>query len=364
MLNANQSRKPRIVIAAGGTGGHIFPAQALARELKQEADLLFVGGQLENNRFFNPTIFPWESIATAPLKNLSSLFVLTKGIGQSYRLLRRFDPNLLIGFGSFHTFPILSAALLRKVPFILFEPNLYPGRVNRLFGRFALWLGSPFLETKTFLKGPFKHVRIPLWHNSLESSNTFSKEKELKALNLHPSCMTLLVFGGSQGALSINDAFLNALKKESFSSIQVIHLAGAKNRILPLQQFYQNHNLPAYVTDFEPHMERIWPLVDLAICRAGAATLSELIHFRVPSLLIPYPYATDDHQKKNALFMEKIGAAQSLENLDLLAPFLKDLLQPPYIKLQEMRTALQGYQKKEPSDKLYTLILRTLKPEF
>jgi UDP-N-acetylglucosamine--N-acetylmuramyl-(pentapeptide) pyrophosphoryl-undecaprenol N-acetylglucosamine transferase len=157
--------KPKILIATGGTGGHIFPAQALAFELQEKNyELLFAGGGLDTNRYFNRTRFPYKQVASSsPFKGnpFRSLYRIWKGLRQSLKIIDQFKPSMVIGFGSFYTFPVLLAARLRKIPIVLFEPNAIPGKVNRLFSKWALFSAVQFSQAGNQMAGKIVEVKMP-----------------------------------------------------------------------------------------------------------------------------------------------------------------------------------------------------------
>ncbi len=152
-------KKKRIILSAGGTGGHLYPAQALARELEEEADLLFVASNLSKNRFFDQT-FPYQDISAGPipfsqpLRALKGLMACTRGFFEALRLLKKFEPSVVVGFGSFHTLPLLAAAKFKNIPIVLHEQNAILGKVNRLFAPSAALtcFTFPFPNKKSNLK--------------------------------------------------------------------------------------------------------------------------------------------------------------------------------------------------------------------
>jgi UDP-N-acetylglucosamine--N-acetylmuramyl-(pentapeptide) pyrophosphoryl-undecaprenol N-acetylglucosamine transferase len=214
----------KVLIATGGTGGHVFPAQELGKELgAQGFEILFAGGKLNTNKYFKRGVFPHAEVASSSLFRGNFLWKIAKGIWQSLKLITDFSPDLVVGFGSFYTFPILLAAKLKKIPFVLFEPNAIPGKVNRFFSRWAVASAVQFSEAGTQMKGNCIEVKMP----TSEKSRT-PPEEARDYFYLAPDRFTFLVFGGSQGAQSINHFFSEAialLGKER-SQFQVIHVAG------------------------------------------------------------------------------------------------------------------------------------------
>lgn len=316
--------KAKVVIAAGGTGGHMFPAQALARDLqKKGVEVLFLGAKLDTNKYFHKTLFPYQTVASAsfssksPLKILRPITSLCRGVFQSLKEIWRFRPDLVIGFGSFHSAPVLIAAFIKRAPFFLFESNAWPGKVNRLFSPFADLSVVQFSETSSFLKGKSCQASVPLWH--MNDSAIPSKEAALAYYGLPLGQPTLLVFGGSQGARSINSAAIDLMKvaADCGRHLQIIHLVGDASSVSEYEEVYKSLSIAYSVKAFEDKMVNAWIAADFAICRAGAATIAELLRFEVPSILIPYPKAAEDHQFLNAKVLTKMGIALCIKESEL-----------------------------------------------
>lgn len=368
-----QSTKHKVLIAAGGTGGHLFPAQALAQELlkkKEQIEILFVGGGLGTNRCFRKEEFSFTEIfaATPYLKNgafLRSLWTIFKGVVQSFKIIAKFHPQVVIGFGSYHAFPLLVAAYFKKIPIILFEPNSAPGKVNRLFSRAAVWSAVQFAQAAKSLKGKIFEVNMPLWEK--EGMSGAGVEESRAYFCLDASKLTFLVFGGSQGAASINRLFSEAVslfgaRQKDF---QVIHFTGKLASAEEVRRTYARLGISACVKEFEDRMHLAWRAASLVICRSGAATLSEQTAFGVPGILIPFPYAADDHQKKNALFMEhQVGGAIHLNESEAtpekLCALMQTLLDPSKNRLGQMREKMRAFKNQQQKQNLSTLVFHFL----
>ena len=324
---------PKIIFAVGGTGGHLFPAQALAEQLlleNKEMELLFAGEGLSKTAYFDKVKFSFCDISsTTPFRGtifqaIKSIGILSKGIRESFKLLSTQKPDLVIGFGSFHAFPLLCAAAIKKIPMILFESNAIPGKVVRLFSKRAQFTALYFSVAKGYLKGKTIEVDIPI-KNTL--SRRFMPKEEAKAwLQLDPHLFTLLVFGGSQGARALNQHILQLLPQCKLP-LQLIHFTGNDETAREVSRLCQTLGVRCYVKKFEPRMDIAWNAADLVLCRSGAMTLSELLHYEVPGILIPYPYASDQHQLKNAQFLEKtVGGAICFEESTLSSEILMDAI--------------------------------------
>jgi UDP-N-acetylglucosamine--N-acetylmuramyl-(pentapeptide) pyrophosphoryl-undecaprenol N-acetylglucosamine transferase len=350
----------KILMAAGGTGGHLFPAQALAEQLLEEdpsIELFFAGARLSTNTYLDRERFRFYDVASAtPFRGsvLKALLTLLKGVKESYALLSKEKPTLVVGFGSFHVFPLLLAAVLKRVPLVLFESNAIPGKVVRLFSKRAKWTGIYFSTAKEYLNGEIVEVEIPS-----SQRLPLSKQQACEELHLDPHLKTLLVFGGSQGAQKINQQLLATLPllKQQGLCFQLIHLTGCSNTASATSALCQELAIPCYSQTFEKRMDLVWAATDFAICRAGAMTLSELLCNEVPSILIPYPTASDQHQLKNARFMQtQVGGATVM----LESEVTPELLCQEVIKLSDLKlkTAIKQFKAEQKKEDFCKLILR------
>ena len=359
--------KKKIVLAAGGTGGHVFPAQALARDLmdlQEEIELLFVGGKLSSNRYFQKEQFPFKEVSCAtPFRSemVRSIFAIGKGVRESMRHLKSFRPDLVIGFGSFYAFPVLTAALLMGIPFILFEPNSIAGKVNRFLSRWALFSAVQFEETKRDLKGNAHLVHLPFWGRE-KGNCTREEARAYYGLDMHRP--TLLVFGGSQGANAINRLFFDlSLPKD----LQLIHITGDESLVEPLNESYRKQSITACVKHFEDQMQFAWRAADLALCRAGAATLGEMVAFNVPGILVPFAQAADDHQSVNAdIFEKKIKGGIHLPEKEMtsskLSSLLSSLFDPQHHRIESMKQAIEQFKSQDQKEEFSKLIINHFKP--
>lgn len=316
----------KVLIATGGTGGHIFPSEALAKELVEEGnEVFFAGGKLSENRFFSKA-FPFEDIPVTP--SLKKLSILYQGLRKSLRLLRTFQPDVVVGFGSYYSLPLLIAAKLLRIPLVLYAADRKPGKVIKLFSPFAKAVGVHFPDTE--LKG--KWVGMPLRFNP----EAVSKEEAYLYYGLDKDKPVCLVFGGSLGAVELNRLAYEALKELPF---QVIHFTGSQPESDKYAALYKN----AVVKPFEKRIDLAWAIADIALTRAGAVSCAELAAFKVPGLLVPYPNASDDHQTRNAEGLQKMGLCDLRQERDLDAGSLKTLLDNLYKTREERRQKAASY---------------------
>lgn len=341
--------RKKVLVCTGGTGGHIFPAVAFAEELGEEFELHFIGGKLSTNLFFNKTAVPFTEIACGRLSKNPLVFFgearkIVKGFYESCKLIKRFQPDLVVGFGSYHTFPALLSAKWSKRPLLLHESNSIPGLVNRLFAPFAEAIAVQFTETAKHLRGQALPTRMPLRKAFREKKVPRHTAKAY--FELDPEKLTLVVFGGSQGADAINRLVSESVRFLP-PNFQVVHFTGGWCE--GFKKKYAELNVPACVKPFETQMEMAWQAADLLIARAGASTIAELIEFEVPSLLIPYPHAADNHQEHNARFLVDRQAAMMSkeseldpEKLALAICDLRDNLSKMQLKIREYKSMMNS----------------------
>jgi UDP-N-acetylglucosamine--N-acetylmuramyl-(pentapeptide) pyrophosphoryl-undecaprenol N-acetylglucosamine transferase len=261
-------KKKKILITAGGTGGHLFPAQGLAQELFESEDppsILFAGGGLKTSPYFDREQFRFHEIEAAPLPGkpysqaIGRLFKIGKGFWQALSLLKDYQPDLVVGFGSYYTVPILLASRFLKIPYLLHEANSIPGKANRLFSQSALCTGLHFPAAAPFLKGPTCEVGMPL--RSGYRLDQIAKEESLKHFGLTAEKPVLLVFGGSQGAQGINACMKKALSLWR-NPFQIIHLTGTQQTADEYSHLYREAKWSACVKAFEKQMQFAWRAAD------------------------------------------------------------------------------------------------------
>jgi len=319
----------KVLIAAGGTAGHLFPAQELG-ELLSDCEVLFAGSGLKTSPYFKKK-HPFFDIVSAPF-GLRFFFLFFCGLCQAIALFRREKPDVVVGFGSYHTVPVLFAAVLFRKKIILYEPNRSLGKVNQLFSPFSKRIAVQFLSGPKFTQVPF----FPWIRKEMPE-----KEAARKEYGLDPKRTTILVFGGSQGA-----KFLNEMIPQVALSAQMIHLTGNEEAAKKSSENYTKAQIPAVVKSFEPNMEKAYAAADFAICRSGAGTMAELISHQLPSLLIPYPYAYG-HQELNARYLENLGGAKVVLQQEASAEEIAK--QIATLNLKAMRVALRSAEEQNKS---------------
>jgi len=306
------------VIAGGGTGGHVTLALALGEEIQRRGEpVLFVG----TDRGFEAKWVPAAGfeLVTLPARQVMgrSLIGRASGIASlltsarpAHRALARVAADVVISVGGYAAMPALIAARVRRTPIALLEPNAIPGRVNKLSARFASDVFVGFESTREHLGATGERaqcVGIPLRRGLIERFEALERRRA------PASPFRLLVFGGSQGAKQINDAMIAALPELSPLPVEIFHQTGEADRER-VQAAYREADVTAEVVAFEPNMPERYAWADVAICRSGAITVAELALAGLPALLVPYPFAADDHQAANAAALERAGAARRLNS--------------------------------------------------
>ncbi len=319
----------RVIIAAGGTGGHLFPALALAEGLRERgARVLFVGRKKGMEaKLLNGKGFRLAKISSSALKRGFSLttpllpFVVAKGIRESLSIFREFHPRVVVGMGGYVSFPLCLAARVRDIPILLQEQNLLPGLTNRLLAPLATEVCLSFPESRRYLKG--RSVRVT--GNPVRGLRRWGRKEARQELGLGGSQKVLLVLGGSQGAHSLNLAIGASLDALLRRGIGLIWQTGKRDYQWAKER---TRGLQVKVEPFFDDMGLIYSAADLVMSRAGGSTIAEITLLGKPSILVPYPFSTGGHQRLNAQALVRRGAAQVLEDRDLTGEALVGLVIP------------------------------------
>ncbi|MGD9014868.1 MAG: undecaprenyldiphospho-muramoylpentapeptide beta-N-acetylglucosaminyltransferase [Candidatus Omnitrophota bacterium] len=321
----------RILIACGGTGGHIFPGLSLYRALKKihsDADIILVLDKRATTASIVTEEFPHVYLALASprfkfdLQDAFGVLQLLKGILQSLKIIIRMRPEVVIGFGGYASFfPVFFSWIFRRKT-IIHEANVVPGRANRVLAYLVDKIAIGFAKTGDYFKA--NSSKVALTGNPLRPNLTkLEKTLAYDFFGFYPNKFTILVMGGSQGAHKINSAFINAVRlMEHKSEFQFIHLCGAGDHSF-LKGSYADLGVKARIFAFFSAMEYAYSAADMVISRAGATSISEIAIFGLPLILIPYPYVRM-HQVKNARYFKEHNAAILIEEKELSPLILKD----------------------------------------
>ncbi len=321
-----------VVFAGGGTGGHLYPAIAIADALRARgATISFIGTKDR----LEATIVPQAgyrliTVASGPLTRTSSAKIARSGLAnlvgivQASRALARLKPDIVIATGGYVCFPVVvAAAILRKHPIALLEPNAHPGLTNRVLSSLVDEVWGAFAQADTHFKGKYVHTGIPV-RSALRSLP--SRDDAVARLGLAPQRRTILAMGGSQGARSINDALTSLVQSDGLpEGWQLIHVTGEKEYDRVRRALNGTSAAPA-VRPYLHDMTDAYAAADLILARAGASTLGELSATGKPAVLVPYPHAADDHQRSNAEMVARSGAAVVVDDRELIAGKLRGVL--------------------------------------
>ena len=331
----------RALIVGGGTGGHVIPALAIARELQArfQAEVMFVGTPRGvENRMVPAASFPLRLVQVGALKNVSmatrarTMLDLPRAVFAASRIISDFKPTIVIGVGGYASGPGMMAALLRRIPTLAFEPNLAPGFANRVVARFVTAAAVHFPESVKYFRNA-RVLGVPI-------------RREFAEIHGSGDPSTLLVTGGSQGAQAINRAVVAALPrlKQSLPHLKIVHQAGLKD-LEATRAAYASAKVDAEVSAFIDDMAAAFRRASVLVCRSGASTVAEITAAGKVAIFIPFPHAADDHQKKNAQALVQAGAAAMIEQKDLTPDSLHDLiveLMGHPAKVQEMSAHARG----------------------
>ncbi len=325
------------VVAGGGTGGHVMPALALAEAIVARGDAVLLLGSERGleQQLVPPTGFELVALPSRQVMGqrlwgrINAVLGLLGAARAARRVLRRRRARIVVSVGGYAGVPAVWAAVRDRLPLALVEPNAIPGRANRLAARFARRIFTQFDEAARSLdagRGTARNLGIPLRRALIEA---FPADAPRRA---PASPLRLLVFGGSQGARQINEAMMDAIARLDARALEIFHQTGAMDRER-VADAYAKAGVEAQVVAFEPDMPRRYLWADLALCRSGALTVAELALAGLPALLVPYPFAADDHQAANARALEAAGAARVLDSRRLsgesLAETLRAILEEP-----------------------------------
>ena len=362
----------KIVVSGGGTGGHIYPALALIREIQKEnkdAEFLYIGtiNGLESK------IVPRENIAfksihitgfkrMLSLENVKTVFRFLKVVNDSKRILKEFMPDIVIGTGGYVCGPVVYAAHRLRVPTIIHEQNSVPGLTNKFLSRYVNKIAICFEEAKAY----FPSDKIVFTGNP-RASEVIGKDgiKGRLSAGLSATKPAVLIFGGSRGARPINEAVVKAFAELAEKPYQILYITGDVH-FEDVKKEVELVGSPnnVVIKPFIHNMPEVLAGIDLVVSRAGATTLAEITSLGIPSILVPSPYVTNNHQEKNARSLSDYGAAElllekDLNNKSLVAHIDRILLNND--NLQDMRLKAKKMGVPDAAKRLYTVMKQLVK---
>lgn len=362
----------RIVISGGGTGGHIYPALAIADEIRRrqpESEILYIGSKTGMEADIVPRAgYRYEGVSisgisrSSPWKALKSLALVPGAMRHAMRIMKDFRPDLVLGTGGYVSYPVLSGAVHMRLQTYIHEQNALPGLANRRLARRVKEVFLTFPEASSYLKG--SNSRITGFPVRKEIGH-MSRAEARARLGLEPDGFVMLVFGGSQGARRINQAVIEFLYRADCNlDLRIIWACGAGN-LKGVQDALQqlkaeNSHSRVLLQDYIHEMPAALAAADLALCRAGAGTISELALAGLPAILVPYPFAAENHQAKNAEAVATRNAAIMVPDEELngarLQYIYEELRQAPG-KMKEMGLHMQAEARPGALDEIVDILL-------
>jgi len=359
----------RIIIAGGGTGGHIFPAIAIANALKkldQSIEILFVGakGKMEMEkvpqagfRIVGLDIAGFNR--SSLIKNVTLPFKIVQSFFQARRIMKAFKPDAVVGVGGYASFPMLNLAQQVKIPTVIQEQNSFAGKTNKLLGKRASRICVAYEGMQEF----FPENKIVITGNPVRaaiSDLVISRSEGLKFFSLRENRKTILVIGGSLGAKSINEAIDKDLVELLIAGLQIIWQTG-KPYVAKAKERIRGKN-GVWADEFITQMEYAYAAADIVISRAGAIAISELCVVKKPVLFVPYPYAAEDHQTVNAMSLVKKNAAimiKDSEATEKIVPAIISLAKDE-VRQNELKKNIGDLAITDADKKIAEEILKTL----
>lgn len=352
----------RLLLAAGGTGGHVIPALVLARQCRRRDpshQLLFAGTSrgLEN-RLVPEAGFRLELLQATPLLGQSlparvqSLVRVPRALWQASRILERFRPSVVLGVGGYAAGPVMLAAAWSGVPLAVLEPNAVPGLANRWVAPYVAGAFLAFPEAASY----FPPGKARVWGLPVRPEFFSVPPKR------HQPPFTILVFGGSQGSRTLNRAVLEALPQLApwRQELLLLHQTG-QNEYNAVREAYASGPVPAEIAPYMENMPEAFARADLVVCRAGAATVAELAAAGRAAILVPFPSATHQHQLRNAEALARRGAATLILDRDMNGPRLfdaiRELLDAPE-RLSQMEAAIRPMAQPEAASRIVEELVR------
>ncbi len=367
----------RVIIAAAGTGGHINPGIAIANKIKEEeknSEIFFIGTTrgLENDLvprsgYELKTINAYGLSKKLSIENLKKMYKTFKGYGEAKRIIKKFKPDVVIGTGGYICGATITAAHNLGIPTVLHESNAFPGKAVRMLAKKTDVILVSFEDAKSRIKKAKKIVYTGTPVKITKKNYSINeKMKIIKEAGLSESKPIVLIFGGSQGAQKINNAILEIINKKMNKNYQIIWATGPKQYDI-IKENLQDKNISinnienTKIVPYIYNMEEIMNISNLIVARSGAMTITEISNLGKPSILIPLPNVSGNHQLYNAKVLEKIGAAKIMSNDELSGEKLNVQIEKIVLdkdtEIQMSNNALK-VSTHDVEDKIYNEILK------
>ena len=369
----------KVIIAAAGTAGHINPGIAIANKIKQEeknSEIIFIGTTrgLENDLvqragYKLKTIDAYGLSKEISIQNFQKLYKTYKGIGEANKIIKEFKPDIVIGTGGYICGPVVMAASKNKVPVVLHESNAFPGKAVKMLAKKANTVLISFENARSRIKNAKKivYTGTPTKIRKKEY-NINEKNKIISSMGLNETKPIILIFGGSQGAQKINEAITGIILEKLNKKYQIIWATGPKQYDIIKQELEdKNININnienTRIVPYIYNMEEIMNVSDVIVARSGAMTITEISNLGKPSILIPLPNVSENHQLYNAKVLENIGAAKIILNEDLDENNLNNAIEDIILnksKIEQMGKKALTVAVDNVEDKIYKEIKEVL----
>ena len=369
----------RVIIAAAGTAGHINPGLAIANKIKQEekdSEIIFIGTTrgLENDLvpragYELKTIDAYGLSKKISIDNLKKLYKTYKGLGEANKIIKEFKPDIVIGTGGYICGAVVTAAYKNKIPVILHESNAFPGKAVKMLAKKTNTILVSFEDAKSKIKNAKKLYTGTPVKIKKKDYQINEKIKIIKNIGLTETKPIILIFGGSQGAQKINEAITGIITQKLNKKYQIIWATGPKQydiikEKLELKNININNIDNMKIVPYIYNMEEIMNISDVIIARSGAMTISEISNLGKPSILIPLPNVSQDHQLYNAKVLENVGAAKIILNEDLDENNLNNSIEEIILnksKMQQMGENALKIASYDVEEKIYEQIKELVK---
>lgn len=370
----------KVVIAAAGTAGHINPGLAIAKKIQEEekdSQIIFIGTTrgLENDLvpragYELKTIEAYGLSKKISIENIKKMIKTLKGFGEAKKILKEIKPDIVIGTGGYICGATISAAHSLKIPTLLHESNAFPGKAVKMLARKTDTILVSFEDAIGRIKNAKKIVYTGTPVKIKKQNYTLEQKKEIiKKVGLKEDMPIALVFGGSQGARRINQAIIEIIKTGSNKNYQIIWATGPKQYDI-IKKELENNNITINhidnmkITPYIYNMEEIMNVVDVIVARSGAMTITEISKVGKPSILVPLPNVSHDHQLYNAKVLQNVGAADIILDNALNGEKLNTYIEKIVLDKHKCETMGKNALKVSIDDvenKIYTQIIETIK---
>ena len=370
----------KVLISAAGTAGHINPGLSIANKIKEEekdSKIAFIGTTrgLENDLvpragYELKTIDAYGLSKKISIDNLKKLYKTYKGIGEAKKIVKEFNPDIVIGTGGYICGAVVVAAKANKIPVLLHESNSFPGKAVKMLAKKADTILVSFEDAKT---------RIPNCKNVVFTGTPVKIKKQdygineklkiIKSIGLNETKPIILIFGGSQGAQKINEALINIIEQKKNKNYQIICGAGPKQFDIIKKKLSKKsiniNNIPnCKIVPYIYNMEEVENIADVIVARSGAMTITEIANLGKPSILVPLPNVSNDHQMYNAKVLEKVGAAKIIKNDELTGDILNREIEDIILDKQkciQMGNAAYTVSNQNVEEKIFNEIKKLVK---